>query len=102
MNKYSTFLAGSALLATTALASGTVMAGTVVTTAGNINSPTATFTAYKLGNTLLTGSASSSINTSSASFAINTTLSYSTQTTPAVVLISCAEFDPTATPVVYA
>jgi len=97
MNKYSTFVAGSALLATTALVSGTVQAGTITLSNGT-SGAYSTFTGYKVGNTLFTGSNSSGVNIATASFDIRTTLSYSTQTTRAVVLISGAEFDPTATP----
>jgi len=99
MNKYSTFLAGSALLATTALASGTVQAASVIVTTGAAGGtvPT-TFTAYKIGNTLFTGTASSAINTAGASFDIRTSITYTTQATRAVVIISGAEFDPTVTP----
>jgi len=100
MNKYSTLLAGSALLATTALASGTVSAGSLAISTNTAGAAYSAFTSYKIGNTLLTGSNSSGVNTSNASFDIRTTLSYSTQTTRAVILISGAEFDPTATPVV--
>ena len=97
MNKYSTFLAGSALLATTALASGTVSAASVVISNGTADAVTSAFTTYKIGNTLLTGTSSSSVNTAGASFDIRTGISYSTQVTRAVVLISGAEFDPAAT-----
>ena len=97
MNKYSTFLAGSALLATTALASGTVSAASVVKGSGAAESVLSTFTTYKIGNTLLTGSGSSAVNTTGASFDIRAGISYSTQVTRAVVLISGAEFDPSAT-----
>jgi len=98
MNKYSTFLAGSALLATTALASGTVSAASIQLSGGNAGNTISTFTGYKIGNTLFTGAASSSVNTSSASFDIRAGTTYTTQSTRAVLLISGGEFDTSTTP----
>ncbi len=79
MNKYSTFLAGSTLLATTALVSGTVSAASIQTSTGVAGTAISTFSGYKLGNTLFTGSASSSVNTAAASFDIRTSIRYTTQ-----------------------
>ena len=97
MNKYSTFLAGSTLLATTALVSGTVSAASIQTSTGATGATISNFSGYKVGNTLFTGSASSAVNTAAASFDIRTTIRYTTQQTRATVILSGAEFDPTAT-----